>query len=92
MSNFYVTLTHLGKQWAADITHTLLMRDPPQTCPSDIWRLACQGQLPAGAFSPPTILLLSGGVPHTNIKIEIIQIKYSTFAIGIRSTIYIGNL
>jgi hypothetical protein len=60
------------------------MRDPPQTCLSNVWRLACQGQLPAGAFSPPTILLLSGGVPHTNITIEIIGIKYSTFAIGIK--------
>lgn len=57
--------TDLEKQWAADMTHSLLMRDPPQTCPPNSCRLTCQGQLPAGASSPPTILGFRGVMPHT---------------------------
>ena len=60
---------HLEKQWAADITHSLLIRDPPQTCLPFLCRLTCQGQLPAGASSPPTILVSRGVIPHTAEKL-----------------------
>lgn len=57
--------THLGKQWAAVRIHWLLMREPPQKWLPLRCRLACQGQSPAEALSPPTIRLLSGAVPQT---------------------------
>lgn len=60
-----ITVTNLKKQWAADITHSLWMREPPQTWLPNLCRLTCQGQLPAGASSPPTILLFRGVTPHT---------------------------
>ena len=69
----YMTVTHLKKQWAADITHSLLMREPPQTWPPNLCRLTCQGQLPAGASSPPTILVFRGVMPHTANKYDAIS-------------------
>lgn len=62
---YYIRVSHLEKQWAADITHSLLMREPPQTWLPNLCRLTCQGQLPAGASSPPTIRVFSGVMPHT---------------------------
>ena len=62
---YHVKVTHLKKQWAADITHSLLMREPPQTWLPNPCRLTCQGQLPTGASSPPTILVFRGVMPHT---------------------------
>ena len=44
------------------------MRDPPQKWEPKKWILACQGQLPAEAFWPPTTLMLSGDLPHPGGK------------------------
>lgn len=71
---YYTTVTHLEKQWAADITHSLLMREPPQTWLPNLCRLTCQGQLPAGASSPPTILVFRGVMPHTGKEIS--QVRF----------------
>ena len=56
------------------------MRDPPQIWPPNLCRLACQGQLPAGLSSPPTILLLSGVIPHTRQESILMEVRllYST--------------
>lgn len=60
--------THPWKQWAAVRIHWLLIRVPPQECLPLLCRLACQGQAPAGASSPPTILVLRGAMPQTGPK------------------------
>lgn len=67
--------THLWKQWAAVRTHWLLIRVPPQECPPPMCRLACHGQAPTGASSPPTILVLSGAMPQTGPKRQIIHVS-----------------
>lgn len=56
------------KQLVAVRTHSLLMSDPPQRWYPNLCRLTCHGQLPGLALSPPTILVLSGGRPHTGRK------------------------
>lgn len=47
-------------------THTLWMREPPQTWPSSaVHRLTCQGHCPSRASWPPTIFPVSREWPHT---------------------------
>ena len=62
---------YLSTQWAAVSTHWLLMRVPPQLCfPTSEWILTCQGQLPEGAPSPPTIRLFRGACPQSDGEVE----------------------
>ncbi|KAK0144238.1 Pro-Pol polyprotein [Merluccius polli] len=67
-----IDMCYLGKkQWAAVSTKLLLMRDPPQKWPPSLVRLACQGQLPRGASSPPTILVFKGaGDPADGASVD----------------------
>lgn len=68
------------------MTHSLLMSDPPQKCdPPEPCRLTCQGQLPAGASSPPTILGFTGVVPHT----ETTEHSNATFSYNINGKLTI---
>lgn len=71
----HVIRTHFWKQWAAVRTHWLLIRVPPQAWLPLLYRLACQGQAPAGASTPPTILVLSGAVPQTGPKWQRIRVS-----------------
>lgn len=60
------TLTHSAKCWAVDITHSLLISEPPQKRLPFLHTLACQGQLLGAASCPVTLWGLSGVVPQTD--------------------------
>lgn len=56
---------HPDRQWAAVNTHRLEIRDPPQKCAPSVSRETCQGHTPGDEFSPPTILVFRGAIPHS---------------------------
>lgn len=49
------SLTHSGKQWAAETIQRSEIMDPPHWWTPSYCRLTCQGQLPCRASTPPTI-------------------------------------